>query len=212
MKFKSYISRTYHRNLLEKYLNKYSYLIKGDILDIGSKNRRYDHLFQGKITAIDINPKPELNIIYGNLTKINFEPHSFDSIICLEVFEYLEPEHFKLAFDEIYNVLKKNGKAIISIPFYYGDHKDNIRFTYNFILNYIKQSNRFNFKLFKLGNKYTAIYDMINSKIRQNNSKIMQRLKQFSILYLYYLIIKLFSLENRVDEFYSGIFLVCAKK
>ena len=206
------LSKSFHRNLLENYLRRYCYLIKGNILDIGSKNRRYDHLFQGKITAIDIIPKPDLNIIEGNITQLNFEPNIFDGIICLEVFEYLEPNKFQLAFEEIYKVLKPSGKAIISIPFYYRYHKDKVRFTHDFIINYLKKWDKFYFKIFKIGNKYTAIYDMIRYNLIQFKSKLVRILLRITILRLCYSIIRLFSFDKREDDFYSGIFILCTKK
>ena len=206
------LSKSFHRNLLEDYLRRYCYLIKGNILDIGSKNRRYDHLFQGKITAIDIRPNLGKNIIDGNLIDLKFDSNQFDSIICLEVFEYLEPNDFQKGFNEILKVLKKGGKAIITIPFYYADHQDRIRFTHGFISDYLSQENKFKFSSFKFGNKYTAIYDMIRNKIIQFKSKLIRVLLRITILRLCYSIMRFFSLDKREDEFYSGIFIVCTKK
>jgi len=211
MTHKHRFSSSYHRNLLERYLFKFKNLISGEILDIGSKNRRYDSLFRGKITAIDINPKPDLNIIPGNITKLDFSPNRFDSIICLEVFEYLKPEDFKLAYHEIHKVLKQNGKVIITIPFYFGDHEDKLRYTYGFINDYLKESNLFKFQIFKFGNRYIAMYDMIRNSLIKRKSKITRILSQILILAPIYLVLKIFSLERKVDDFYSGLFLILKK-
>ncbi len=212
MKFFSYLAKSYHRNLLEKLLIKNKHLILGKILDIGSKGRRYDYLFDGEIIAADIIPVPELNIIKADLTNMHFESNSFDSIVCLEVFQYLEPENFKKGFEEIYRVLKKNGKALISMPFYCWEHRDNMRATFNFISNYLKQLKNLDSKIIKLGNRYTSIYDSVKFG---NNITLLPKFRNLRgkfILFLLYLIIKGFSLENKQDSFYSGYFIIFSKK
>ncbi|MBD3339991.1 MAG: methyltransferase domain-containing protein, partial [Candidatus Lokiarchaeota archaeon] len=114
MRFFSHIFKTYHRNLLEKLVDKYKYLIRGSILDIGSKNRRYDHLFNGNVTAVDVIPNPHLDVREGDITKLEFANNSFDSALCLEVLHYLNPMDSATGLEEIIRVLKKEGNAIIS--------------------------------------------------------------------------------------------------
>lgn len=208
----SYIQKSYHRNILEKLLEKHKYLIKGKILDIGSKKRRYDHLFDGKIIAIDTNPKHEFNIIEGNLTHLEFDTNTFDSIICFEVFEYLEPDDFRKGFEEIHRVLKSNGYALISIPFFCNDHMDYMRVTYNYLSKYLKKFNKFEFKIFKIGNKYTSTYDIARDRNKIFLFKGIKKYRVYLILFLFYQIIKLFSLEKKKDSLYSGCFLVLRKK
>ncbi|MHA1284338.1 MAG: class I SAM-dependent methyltransferase [Promethearchaeota archaeon] len=213
MRFLKYISHTFHRNLLEKLLEKYKYIIKGEILDIGSKNRRYDFLFKGHITAIDKNPKPEFNIIKGDLLNLQFESNSFDSLICIEVFQYIEPENFKKGIEEIYRILKPEASAIISIPFYYKDHGDILRITSRYILNLLRNLNYFDVKVIKFGNKYTAIYDIIRyKKIEQQSSNKIKNLFYDLILFIFYIIIKILSLDKKNDSFYSGLFIILKKK
>lgn len=207
----NYIKNTYHRNLLEKLLHKERNLIKGKILDIGSKNRRYDKLFEGEIIAIDIIPNPELNVIKGNITNLQFPSSEFDSIICLEVLEYLNPEDFKKAINEIGRVLKKGGTAIISIPFYYFDHGDNYRMTYRFILDYLSKLKKFKFKIVRFGNKYTTIYDSIRYRMIEKRRCFLKGMEMIPVILICYLIIKIFSLEKKSDFFYSGLFIVASK-
>ena len=72
--------------------------------------------------------------------------------------------------------------------------------------------NKFEFKIIKLGNKYTSIYDIIRfSKLTKKSNKL--RNFTFNLLmYVLYLFIKIFSLENKQDSFYSGFLLICSKK
>lgn len=210
--FINYIKKTYHRNLLELLLSKNKYLIKNKILDIGSKNRRYDHLFNGDIIAIDIIPDPDLNVIKGDVTNLKFQLNEFDSIICLEVFEFLKPEEFKAGIDEIYRVLKQGGTVLISIPFYYYDHGDYIRLTYKYVYDYLKKFNKFKFKIVKFGNKYTTIFDNLRYYMIERRRTFLKGMEMTPILFIFYLIIKIFSLERKKDFFYSGLFIIASKK
>jgi SAM-dependent methyltransferase len=209
--FLSHIKKTYHRNLLEKLLYKYSYLIKGKILDIGSKNRRYDHIFHGKVTAIDILPNKENNVIKGDLTDLQFESESYDSIICLEVFDYLDVNDIRIGLNEIFRILKKNGIAIISICFIYSEHDDNYRLTHDYISNLLRHMDGFKFKIMRIGNTYISIYDMFRDKIKRKKSRIFINLGLVALLLIYYLIIKLASLEKIQDEYPGGYFIICKK-
>ena len=208
----SYITKSYYRNILEGLLERHMHLIKGKILDIGSKNRRYDYLFNVKITAIDINPRPEFDVVEGSLINLNFETNSFDSIICFGVFEYLEPDDFEKGFEEIHRVLKNNGYALVSIPFFCNEHRDYMRVTYNFLSMYLKRFNKFDFKLFKIGNKYTSTYDIVRDRDKIHLLKGFKKYGLYLILFLLYCIIKLFSLEKKEDSLYSGCFIILNKK
>lgn len=211
MAFSSYIRKSYHRNLIENLLKKYKYLIKGKILEIGSKSRRYDHLFKEKIIATDLNPVPELNIIKADLTNLQFQSNNFDSVLCVEVFAYLELENFKKGFEEILRILKKGGKAIITFPFYSKDHQDNLRLSYNYLLKCLNQLKDCKFKTIMIGNRYTALYDMIRFS-RNPRLRIYRNLGTKIVLFVLFLIIKSFSLENVRDSFYAGHFIILYKE
>ena len=53
----------------------------------------------------------------GSVYKLPFEDNTFDLIICSEVLEHLEDYH--AAIDEIYRVLKPEGKFLTSVPSYW---------------------------------------------------------------------------------------------
>ena len=52
--------------------------------------------------------------IKGDLTSTNFKDESFDLIICNHVLEHIEDD--KSALNEIYRILKYNGKSILQVP------------------------------------------------------------------------------------------------
>ena len=53
------------------------------MLEIGSKNRRYDHLFKeaSELVASDLCPDPDLNIIAVDARSLPFEEGSFDAVV-----------------------------------------------------------------------------------------------------------------------------------
>lgn len=202
-----YKKKTYHRNILEKLLKNNSHLINGKILDIGSKNRRYDALFDGEITAIDLNVNREKKLIFGDIEKgVDFKNNYFNSIICLEVFEYLD--NYKKAIGEIYRVLQPRGRAIVTIPFMYHAHQDNIRFTEEFIKSKFDKFS--SVECFKIGNGFIVIWDLLRKKIMKIKNKLLKYLL-FLLILPYLAIIKIFKIENIKDDYYSGLFIILKK-
>lgn len=209
--FINHLTNTYQRNLIEKYLIKYKTLIKDNIIDIGSKNRRYDYLFKGNITAIDIFPNPEYNIIKGDLKNLEFPSKTFDSALCLEVFTYLDVDDIKKGFNEIYRVLKKNGIAFISLGYIYHENDENFRLTRDYISKILTGFPNLKFKILRVGNRFTSIYDIIRERIKKKKKKI-KNLGPLLVCFVLYLIIKIFGLENKEDGWPEGYFIILTKK
>lgn len=201
-----YIRKSCYRNLLENYLKGFLPKLEGNILDIGSKDRRYDFLMKKKPIAIDIVEHKEKEIIYGDVNKLNFEDEHFDSAICLEVLEHLTTPH--KAVSEIYRILKKNGTLFLSVPFMVKAHGDYLRFT----KNYLKENIFTLFsevKIYPIGNFYTIILDILRDKIIKIR---FTPLRYFS--YLPYLLLVLFipfSKLSKEDGYISGYFIVANK-
>lgn len=202
------LRKTYHRDLLEKLLKANSHLIKGKILDIGSKNRRYDHLFKGKVIAADIIPSKALNVERQDITNLTYPDSSFESIICLETLQYLKLENFTKAISEIHRVLKKGGTAIITFPFYYRDHRDNLRVTSNYLNEILVESYFSEYKIHKIGNRYTATFDIIRDCFFKKRIHAFYYVPRLLIKFI---IIKLFNLDKIKDDFYSGLFIILKK-
>jgi SAM-dependent methyltransferase len=98
------------------------------ILEIGSGkkvNEKYPysfrHLFHGsnEFLQSDINPSFGHKII--NVNKMKFK-NKFDIIICCSVLEH--DFDFQKAFKSIFNALKKDGIALISVPTLYPLHDE----------------------------------------------------------------------------------------
>lgn len=204
--FLNYIRKSNYRNLLENYLKEFLPKLEGDILDIGSKDRRYDYLMRKKPVAIDIKELKEKDIIYGDVNNLNFKDESFNSVVCLEVLEHLATPH--KAISEIYRVLKKNGALLLSVPFMVKAHGDQMRFT----KNYLKEQMFASFsqaKIYPIGNFYTIILDILRDKIIKIK---FTPLRYF--IYLPYLLLVLFipfSKTSKEDGYILGYFIAAKK-
>ena len=195
-----------HRNFLEKFLKKELPKLQGSILDIGSANRRYDYLLTQNPTAIDIKENKDKEVIFGDVNNLEFSDNLFDSIICLEVFEYLtNPQQ---AISEIYRVLKPGGTLMLSCPFMYKTHQDYLRYTADF-WEKILLANFSQKEIKPIGNFYTIILDIIRGKI----AKLKFKLVKYT-LYLPYLFLVLFIPLSKIskDSVYVSGYFVIAKK
>ncbi|MFA5173392.1 MAG: class I SAM-dependent methyltransferase [Candidatus Paceibacterota bacterium] len=203
-----YYKQTFHRNLLEKILLENKNLITGRIIDIGSKNRRYDHFFpDSEIIAIDKNAKTGADVSFGDIEKeLSFENNSFDSVLCLEVFEYLK--NIDKALKEIGRILKPSGFAFISLPFLYHEHGDNQRLTKTFLSSKLKEFSES--KIIKIGNGWTVIWDILRKKFFYNHSSFLKKII-FIFLLPFLAFIKIFHLDKVEDNYYSGLFIILKK-
>lgn len=193
--------KTYHRSLIDKFLKKQH--LEGAILDVGAKQRRYDALFkENKITACDL--KPQKGIEFCDVCSLPYKDNSFENILCIEVLQYLTLEKVPLALKEMKRVLKPGGLALITVPFFYKDHKDNLRFTADYFSFILKESGFGDFEIIRMGNKFTAYYDIMrNSYFKARFSKPFYFLEAA----LAALAIKTFRLEKIKDDFYTGLFI-----
>lgn len=202
----NYIKKSPHRNCLEKYLKKELPKLKGSILDIGSSGRRYDWLLKQKPTAVDIIENKEKEVEFGDINSLQFSDNSFDSIICLEVFEYLTTP--QKAISEAYRVLRPGGQLILSCPFMYKTHQDKLRYTKEFWERELLA--KFSQKEIKpIGNFYTIILDIIRGKIAKLKLKPIRY-----VLYLPYLFLVLFIPLSKLSKdavYVSGYFISATK-
>ena len=157
------------RNLF-KYYKIHSSKLSGDLLDIGCGSKPYKDLFNHckSYVGLEIEANKNLNDVdftYDGKT-FPFENGKFDSAICSEVLEHVfEPETF---LKEVNRVLKKDGKAIFTLPFFWDEHEqpyDFARYT-SFGLKYILEKQNFEFlQHIKIGNNLSIIMQMINCYI-----------------------------------------------
>jgi len=100
--------------------------IRGRVLDVGCGSRPYESLFGvSEYVGLELDT-PENRLtnkadVYYAGTVFPFEPNSFDSVVCNQVFEHIfEPEAF---LREIGRVLKNQGRLLLTVPFVWDEHE-----------------------------------------------------------------------------------------
>ena len=116
------------------------FMLNGNCLEIGNTDYNKKSFFNDfklhknhNLFFADILKIKKKNYFRLNLEKKNILRKKFDTIIIFNVLEHL-PE-YKIAFSEIYRILKKKGSFIGSVPFIYQIHaapNDYFRFSKQF--------------------------------------------------------------------------------
>jgi len=118
------------KNKIKNLIN-YEFNGKNDkVLDLGcGSNPHYHKGFKGKIICLDINKTSKTHIV-SDADKLPFKPSSFDKVISVNSFYYFN-NPFNVV-KSINKILKKGGKLVLVLPFYYPIHDapdDKYRFT-----------------------------------------------------------------------------------
>jgi SAM-dependent methyltransferase len=208
----NFYNSSFHRQLLEKEIIAYSDLVAGKVLDIGSKNRRYDYLFKNadNITAIDIKPHSGFGVMPADIINLPFADGCFDTVVSFEVLEYITDT--KMALSEIGRVLKKDGLLIFSVPFLDPVHGDidSVRYTFEAWEELLKDD----FKIEKsivLGGRYSLIWDLFFERVR-NNFRTLCRLVLIPALAILKKMSVYFDNKEKNRRFAMGYFFICKKK
>jgi len=206
-----YYKFSWHRNALESLLLQNVGLLSGRVLDIGSKNRRYDKIIRAEeIVAIDLAKNEELNVRYGDIEKgLDYPEADFDSILCLEVVEYLND--FNKAAKEMFRLLKPGGTAIISIPFLRNEHDDNFRPTKKFAEKIFHETGFHSVEIKTFGNGHMTVWDIMKKKFTDGSSVTKRKLIYYLVFLPWLTILRLFKLDKVEDIYYSGLFIILTK-
>lgn len=102
--------------LIDESINKINF--KGKILDIGARHSPYSN--KGNVISLDKFPYKEVDVIADAEKHIPFKKNSFDMVLLIFVLEYIKNP--QKVIDNIYGVLKPNGKLILTAPFMYPFH------------------------------------------------------------------------------------------
>ncbi len=100
------------------------------ILDLGCGEKPYYHdALEGSVICLDIIQTSKTHLV-SDADKLPFKPDSFEKVICVNSFYYFKNPF--IVVESIHDVLKKNGKFVLVLPFFYPIHDapiDKYRFT-----------------------------------------------------------------------------------
>ena len=175
-------------------IKKYARQLNGNLLDFGCGSKPYKTLFNVKkyfgVDMIDRGHPHELELeqidVYYDGNKLPFKDEAFDSLFSSEVFEHV----FNLEdiLQELRRVLKKDGKALFTVPFVWDEHEipyDYGRYS-SFGIKYLLE---------KHGFKVIAL---------EKSTKYLETVFQLWNLYLYY---KLYTKNKYINIFINILFI-----
>ena len=207
------------RYYIDKYFEKYTNILKGDVLDIGGKKENK----RGNFT-----PNLNLNIFYLNndhktnpdfiLDANNFHQElnkKFDYFFLAEVLEHLDNPDGTIK--SCYQILNKNGMGFITMPFMYRKHpdpKDMQRWTDTKL---IKEFNNNGFtisKIIPMGGLFCVIHDFWMFSALSGTDSFFFKLVNKTLFKIFSPILKLIDKKTcYLDKFItSGFFLIVKKK
>jgi SAM-dependent methyltransferase len=108
------------RRLLDESLTRTTSAIAGEVIEIGGGRKPRRGRFRPATTAaagwlhLDIAPS-QLPHVVGDATALPFAAGSFDTVLCLEVLEYLAGPRAALA--EMRRIVRPGGRLVLSVPF-----------------------------------------------------------------------------------------------
>ena len=179
----------------------------------GNKNKTFSNFVKGKSKFHYSNKisNKKLKIFYSDLTKkLKIPSQKYNNVLFFNVLEHL-PE-YKLAFSEIFRIIKKGGSFIGSVPFIYqihADPNDYFRFSKQFIELNLKKYKFKKIKVKALGfGPFTASYSLLYPYL-----KYLPLLSQIFLLIAYISdsLIQVFVKTDLKEIFPIGYFFIAKK-
>ena len=218
MSIKYYFWASNRRKILDKLQEKYAYLYKGTVLDIGGRDRGAFKKPKDKVEKwifVDIEEKHHPDIVTDVADMQNVDTEIIDIVNALELFEHVE--NIEQGIAECYRILKKDGKLILSIPFLFPVHADPYDFQRWTVTKWEKELRKYGFIIEKIeitGLFFTVFGDMNKTFIKS---------LPFGIKHLGYFLFPFFDLFKQLDKTkfvknnhrlknYHGGYFIIAKK
>ena len=180
---------------------------------IDNKDKTFSNFVKGESKFHYSNKKSnkKLKVFYSDLTKkLNISSNKYNNVLFFNIFEHLS--EYKLAFSEIYRIMKKGGFFIGSVPFIYQIHtapNDYFRFSREFFKLNLKKYGFKKAKVKALGfGPFTASYSLLWPYIN-----FLPFLSQICLLLAYILdsFIQIFVKTDLKEIFPVGYFFIAKK-
>ncbi len=155
---------TAHKIILDRHIKKILGDLEGKVLILGAGQQKYSKLIPlaSHLIISDISNYKNVDIII-DAHSLPYPEKNFDAIVAIEVYEHLHSP--SEAAKEMFRVLKKNGKAIISTPFIFrlhGDPFDYQRYTNAGLKVLFKAFS--NIKIIPFGSRIHVISDILTTQ------------------------------------------------
>ena len=180
---------------------------------IDNKDKTFSNFVKGKSKFYYSNKfsNKKLKIFHSDLTKrLSIPSKKYNNVLFFNILEHL-PE-YKLAFSEIFRIIKKGGSFIGSVPFIYQIHaapNDYFRFSKQFFKLNLKKNKFKQIKIKALGfGPFTASYSLLYPYL-----KYLPLLSQICLLLAYILdsLIQVFVKTDLKEIFPVGYFFIAKK-
>ena len=180
---------------------------------INNKDKTFSNFVKGtsKFHYSNKISNKKLKVFYSDLTKkLSIPSKKYNNVLFFNILEHL-PE-YKLAFSEIYRIIKKGGFFIGSVPFIYQIHaapNDYFRFSKQFFELNLKKYKFKQVKIKALGfGPFTASYSLLYPYL-----KYLPLLSQICLLLAYILdsLIQVFVKTDLKEIFPVGYFFIAKK-
>ena len=180
---------------------------------IDNKDKTFSNFVKGKSKFYYSNKfsNKKLKIFYSDLTKrLSIPSKKYNNVLFFNILEHL-PE-YKLAFSEIFRIIKRGGLFIGSVPFIYQIHaapNDYFRFSKQFFKLNLKKHKFKQIKIKALGfGPFTASYSLLYPYL-----KYLPLLSQICLLLAYILdsLIQVFVKTDLKEIFPVGYFFIAKK-
>lgn len=189
------------------------------ILDLGCGEKPYYHdAIEGEIICLDIIKTSKTHLI-SDADKLPFKQNSFDKVVSVNSFYYFR-NPFNVV-ESIHNILKKNGKFVLVLPFFYPIHDaptDKYRFTEYGLRTLLEEKFRIE-KIEAIGGIFTLPSVLLHSLIKGIPLLFPKEMREFMRIFAYalwplYIIAQLFSILDVLDitKRYPTYYFVVARK
>ena len=161
----------YKNSTAKLLLSQKNFLKNGKLLDVGCGEKIYKSIFKNnEYIGIDVKvsgrkKNAKLPDIYFDGENIPFEDNYFDFIMCTEVLEHCTKPSKLIS--EIYRVLKPQGRALITVPFIWGEHEIPYDFRRYTSFGLEKEVKDIGFKIIKFQKDYEGFDSLIKVSLSE---------------------------------------------